>query len=433
MIFVVLMGAFGVPRAPETYNGVVAFSDVTGGGASCPGTETTCLATITIQLEDEDVAEDAVWFYALAWQGRPGGDSDGVPRDPLSDAPGIVRTALEPTGTPGEYRTEDPVPLYGNWKTLLRLHVAPSEMVSFPMYAPDDPAIDGSQGRAVVVENGAAVHTVLESKFLQREKRRTCPPGGGRSDTSSSSRPGWRSSSSTAGATTAPPSRSPAHPPRPRNPYEHHRASYGSVMNTDPTAFKRVLDINVLGVFHTARATLPALVESRGYFLVVSSLAAFAAAPGLAAYNASKAGAEHFANALRLEMHHQGVAVGCAHMSWIDTPLVRDAKKDLSTFGELVSKLPYPLSKTTSVDACVKAFIKGIEKRSRHVYCPGWVGGVGLNRNVVNSATGSRAVLSHVPDLLPRMDAEVAALGRSTSARNLANDTDPAAALEPKE
>ena len=210
-------------------------------------------------------------------------------------------------------------------------------------------------------------------------------------------------------------------------------ASYGSVMNTDPAAFKRVLDINVLGVFHTARATLPALVESRGYFLVVSSLAAFAAAPGLAAYNASKAGAEHFANALRLEMHHQGVAVGCAHMSWIDTPLVRDAKKDLSTFAELVSKLPYPLSRTTSVDACVNAFIKGIEKRSRHVYCPGWVRGVGLNRNVVNSATGSRAVLAHVPDLLPRMDAEVAALGRSTSARNVANDTDPAAALEPKE
>jgi len=210
-------------------------------------------------------------------------------------------------------------------------------------------------------------------------------------------------------------------------------ASYGSVMNTDPASFKRVLDINVLGVFHTARASLPPLVESQGYFLVVSSLAAFAAAPGLAAYNASKAGAEHFANALRLEVHHQGVQVGCAHMSWIDTPLVRDAKKDLSTFSELLSKLPYPLSKTSSVDACVNAFVKGIEKRSRHVYCPGWVRGVGLNRNLVNSAAGSRAVLPHVADLLPRMDAEVAALGRATSARNVANETDPAAVLDPKE
>jgi short-subunit dehydrogenase len=210
-------------------------------------------------------------------------------------------------------------------------------------------------------------------------------------------------------------------------------ASYGSVLRTDPAAFKRVLDINVLGVFHTARASLPALVESKGYFLVVSSLAAFAAAPGLAAYNASKAGAEHFANALRLEVKHQGVDVGCAHMSWIDTPLVRDAKKDLTTFSELISKLPYPLNRTASVDTCVDAFVRGIEKRSRHVYCPGWVRGVGLNRNVVNSAAGSRAVLPHVPDLLPRMDAEVAALGRSTSARNVANDSSPAAALDPKD
>ena len=45
----------------------------------------------------------------------------------------------------------------------------------------------------------------------------------------------------------------------------------------------------------------------------------------------SKAGVEHFANALRLEVAHRGVDVGSAHMSWIDTPLVRDSKADLST------------------------------------------------------------------------------------------------------
>lgn len=27
-------------------------------------------------------------------------------------------------------------------------------------------------------------------------------------------------------------------------------------------------------------------------------------------------------------------------MSWIDTPMVRDTKADLSTFGEMLSKLP---------------------------------------------------------------------------------------------
>ena len=204
-------------------------------------------------------------------------------------------------------------------------------------------------------------------------------------------------------------------------------ASYGSVMAIDPAAFQRTLDINITGVFNTARASIPELEKTKGYLLVVSSLAAFAAAPGLAAYNASKAGVEHFANALRLEVSHRGIAVGCAHMSWIDTPLVQDAKKDLSTFQEMLTKLPPPLNKTTDVDACVKAFVKGVEKRSRHVYCPGWVRGAGLNRNVINSAVGNLPILRFVPDLLPRMDAEVRALGRSTSARNVANDERKAA------
>jgi NAD(P)-dependent dehydrogenase (short-subunit alcohol dehydrogenase family) len=193
-------------------------------------------------------------------------------------------------------------------------------------------------------------------------------------------------------------------------------ASYGSVLQVDPEAFKRVLDINVLGVFHTVRATLPSVIERRGYVLVVSSLAAYAASPGLAAYNASKAAVEQFANALRLEVAHRGVDVGSAHMSWIDTAMVRDSKADLSTFGELVGKLPGPLKKTTSVAECGKAFVAGIEGRRRHVNCPRWVGAVRWLKPVLATPVGSAPVLKIVPDLLPRMDAEVAALGRSTSA-----------------
>jgi len=195
-------------------------------------------------------------------------------------------------------------------------------------------------------------------------------------------------------------------------------ASYGSVLGTDPATFRRLIDININGVFHTVRAALPSLIETDGYILVVSSLAAFAPAPGLAAYNASKAGVEHFANALRLEVHHQGVDVGVAHMSWIDTPLVQDAKKDLAAFDEMIRLLPGPLSKTTSVEACVTAFLRAIEKRKRRVFVPGWVALIRNRRNLLASAAGDRATLKHVPRLLPRMDEEVRQLGRSTSARN---------------
>ena len=67
-------------------------------------------------------------------------------------------------------------------------------------------------------------------------------------------------------------------------------------------AVKRLLDINVLGAFHTVRATLPSIISRRGYVLIVSSFAAYAASPGLAPYHAAKAGVEHFANTLRLRL-----------------------------------------------------------------------------------------------------------------------------------
>jgi NAD(P)-dependent dehydrogenase (short-subunit alcohol dehydrogenase family) len=204
-------------------------------------------------------------------------------------------------------------------------------------------------------------------------------------------------------------------------------ASYGSVMAVDPETFKRVLEVNVVGVFHTARAALPAVIERSGYILIVSSLAAFAPAPGLAAYNASKAGVEHFGNALRLEVAHLGVDVGTAHMSWIDTPLTRDAKADLPAFRQMLEVLPAPLGKTTSVDACVRAFVKGLEGRKRRVYVPGWVGAIAALRPLVTSRIGDRESLKHAPAVLPQMDAEVAALGRSTSARNIKVESSPAA------
>ena len=194
-------------------------------------------------------------------------------------------------------------------------------------------------------------------------------------------------------------------------------ATYGSVLQVDPEAFQTLMDVNVSGVFNTVRAALPAVLERRGYVLIVSSLAAYAAAPGLAPYNASKAAVEHFANALRLEVAHRGVDVGSAHMSWIDTPLVRDTKDDLSTFGEMLSRLPYPLNQTTSVEQCGQVFVAGIEGRKRQINCPGWVGVLRWLKPVLSTVVGESRIRGFVPDLLPRMDAEVVRLGRSMGSR----------------
>ncbi|MCP2316113.1 Short-chain dehydrogenase [Nocardia amikacinitolerans] len=197
-------------------------------------------------------------------------------------------------------------------------------------------------------------------------------------------------------------------------------ASYGSVLAVDPAAFRRVIEVNLVGCFHTVRAALPSVVERRGYVLIVSSLAAYVAMPGMAAYDAAKAGVEHFANALRLEVAHRGVDVGCAHMSWIDTPLVRESFADLPAMSRGLAALPGPFRKTTSVQQCAARFERGIARRARRINVPVWVGMLRWLRPLLQLRLVERSSGKTTKDWLPEMDDEVVELGRSLSARTQA-------------
>jgi NAD(P)-dependent dehydrogenase (short-subunit alcohol dehydrogenase family) len=194
-------------------------------------------------------------------------------------------------------------------------------------------------------------------------------------------------------------------------------ATSGSLLAVDPQAFKALIDVNVLGVFHTVRAALPSVIDRRGYVLIVSSAAAYAAAAGMVPYDTSKAAVEHFANALRLELAHRGVDVGSAHLLWIDTPMVQDAKDESSAFRDMLRSLPGPLGTTTSIEKCGEAFLKGIEERKRQINVPEWVGLLRWLKPLLSSRLGERVTSKGVAEILSRMDAEVAAQGRSVSAR----------------
>ena len=79
-------------------------------------------------------------------------------------------------------------------------------------------------------------------------------------------------------------------------------ASFGPLLLTDPEAWTRTVEVNLIGAFRTVRAALPAVIAARGYVAVTASLASFAHAPGMSAYAASKAGVEAMSNALRIEL-----------------------------------------------------------------------------------------------------------------------------------
>jgi len=146
----------------------------------------------------------------------------------------------------------------------------------------------------------------------------------------------------------------------------------GPFIHTDARAFARVIEVNLLGSVATARAFLPALLESRGYLLQVASLAALAPAPMMTAYCASKSGVEAFAHALRAEVAHHGVRVGVAYLSWIDTDMVRGADEN-AALRELRAGLPFPIGRTNPAGPAVDALVAGIAKRAPRVYAQRWL------------------------------------------------------------
>lgn len=197
-------------------------------------------------------------------------------------------------------------------------------------------------------------------------------------------------------------------------------ATYGSVETTPPEAFDEIIDINLNGVHRTVHATLPYLIASRGWVGILGSIASFAPLPGSAPYNASKAGVELYNRALRAEVGWRGVCAATIHPSWIDTDLVRDVESDLSSFAEMRSKLPWPVKSTTSVAVCAKAIVDGAEARKDRIFIPRAARLVFWARNLLNSRLGEAQLTRDAHDLIPKMDAEVAALGRTMSARSAA-------------
>jgi hypothetical protein len=107
----------------------------------------------TIRLNPPNAAAGAEWFDVTAWQGG------ALVVDPLEKV------------ADGVYRTTEPVPAHGNWKTMVRFHKGNS-LTALPIYLPRDSAIP-------VAEVPAPAHFTRsfgsEHKLLQREQKGGSP------------------------------------------------------------------------------------------------------------------------------------------------------------------------------------------------------------------------------------------------------------------
>jgi NAD(P)-dependent dehydrogenase (short-subunit alcohol dehydrogenase family) len=90
--------------------------------------------------------------------------------------------------------------------------------------------------------------------------------------------------------------------------------------------WRRVIAINLDGVFLGMRACAPAMVEAGGGSIInISSILGKVGQPGAAAYCASKGGVLMLTKSAALEWAPAGIRVNSVHPGYIDTPMVSGA------------------------------------------------------------------------------------------------------------
>jgi hypothetical protein len=139
-------------HVPESATATITLTDV-------PASDGQRQVNADVQLTPANlVSDDPNWVSILAWQGH------------LENQRGEVVENLEKVG-PGHYRTANPVPVWGTWKTLLRVHDG-DMFTAVPIYLAGDPGIGAKE---VPAEASMTRPFVQEITILQRERSPDVP------------------------------------------------------------------------------------------------------------------------------------------------------------------------------------------------------------------------------------------------------------------
>ncbi|MEU6063912.1 MULTISPECIES: SDR family NAD(P)-dependent oxidoreductase [Streptomyces] len=116
----------------------------------------------------------------------------------------------------------------------------------------------------------------------------------------------------------------------------------GTVEDNDDAEWRRVFDVNVLGMVRTARAALPHLRRSRHAAIVnTCSVAATAGLPQRALYSATKGAVYSLTLAMAADHVREGIRVNCVNPGTADTPWI----------GRLLDAAPDPAAERAALEA----------------------------------------------------------------------------------
>ena len=98
------------------------------------------------------------------------------------------------------------------------------------------------------------------------------------------------------------------------------RLRAGTVLETDPGEWSRILSVNVTGMYLIVRATVPVMQQAGGGAIVTTgSISGLFGEPALTAYTASKAAVVNMTRSLAVDFAGSGIRVNCVCPGWVDT------------------------------------------------------------------------------------------------------------------
>jgi NAD(P)-dependent dehydrogenase (short-subunit alcohol dehydrogenase family) len=100
---------------------------------------------------------------------------------------------------------------------------------------------------------------------------------------------------------------------------------YGTIESLDLSAFRRMLDIDLVGVFLGCKHVVPLMKRTGGSVINMSSMCSIRAQPEYSGYNAAKAGMTHLTKSVALHYAREGYGMRCntIHPGVMETPILR--------------------------------------------------------------------------------------------------------------
>ncbi|MEE8463312.1 MAG: SDR family oxidoreductase [Gammaproteobacteria bacterium] len=128
----------------------------------------------------------------------------------------------------------------------------------------------------------------------------------------------------------------------------------GRTDETSMEEWRRIFEVNFFGVLRTTQAMLP-LIAQGGHIINVASFAGIAAAPGLAAYNTTKAAVISFSESLRAELVDREIGVSVACPAFFKTRLMETSGAPHDKTRAMVERV-MERSKITADDVAEQVF-----------------------------------------------------------------------------